>query len=357
MYCAFAWRSLPMINSVAPVEEHQKAADPALDAAAENPRVSEAADKRAEEAQLKTDSSEQIKKQISLDPSAQYSAAVTKPAPEKHGKVYDFIHQTLPAITTFSASILHGITGAGRITKILPSPIQNFLEKHTLNFSKLINVTNFSVKSFDAFKKGEGFLGLARLLYPLVVPFLKLEDVFLGSGLSSGLTMMYFGQEKMIKKSDDNLDNIFLHLKQFKKTLKEIFTKGAGPNGVIFKKWGGEEPHTMFLSGVFNFTGGAMGLLFKYVFKLPGQFGVFARRLSAIVRNIPGGALSDYAKIFSNNSNLRKAAWGYLGTSGIDLSEPFLEEENGTTASHFTQALNNIANYYYIRGDETTSNA
>ncbi len=277
-----------------------------------------------------------------------------------------WLRDTVPLAGTFIASFMHLATGLGRVKAFFPKPIQSFLERFSLPISKTVNAINYLAKSVDASAavNKRGYDALGRMMHVLLVPFAPLEDIFLASGISSGLTQTMIGVSR--EKSDDPTpksawEDIVFHFRRIISMLKDLMKPGAlwGKDRLIFKKSvpGSEkkdEAHLLILSAMMNIGSTIIGIGPKLL-GLPEFIRSPLRKFAALVRNA-GSILSDYGK-YKDPSLLVKAVGGaYLGVSALDISQTFIKDkELKTTVNHFLQPITNFANFLYamISSDKT----
>ncbi len=277
-----------------------------------------------------------------------------------------WLRDTVPLAGTFFASFMHLATGLGRVKAFFPKPIQSLLERFSLPISKTVNAINYLAKSVDAAAalNKRGYDALGRMMHVLLVPFAPLEDIFLASGISSGLTQTMIGVSR--EKTNDPTpksawEDIVFHLRKIVSMLKDLMKPGAlwGKDRLIFKKSvpGAEkkdEAHLLILSAMMNIGSTIIGIGPKLL-GLPEFIKSPLRKFAALVRNA-GSILSDYGK-YKDPSLLVKAVGGaYLGVSALDISQTFIKDkELKTTVNHFLQPITNFANFLYamISSDKT----
>lgn len=241
------------------------------------------------------------------------------------------------------ASFMHIAAGFSQATKMLPESLSNFFDKQSLKVSKFANLYNYTAKGVMALKNGRSWDGIARLAY-WIAAFANLENFFLFSGISSGISMMEQGHIDKVKKSGKNnlLEDFTSNSKAFIEKIKEVFKAGIGKDRIVFRGRKMEEKHkgTMFVSAFGNFFGAALGLIAP-------QKDSKLRKLAAIVRNL-GSLGCDWGKLLHPDPNNRNSAFSYLVVSVFDLVQTFAKEPVATMLSHFGLATNNLANFYYV---------
>ncbi len=285
-----------------------------------------------------------------------------------------FIRDTLPAAAYIAASVSHLTAGAGALTDIIPNPLTEFFDNYALKFSKLVNVANYTYKGIEAMtgkpvKKGDKTLweggnraweGLSRLAYSAIIPWVPLESVFTYSGISSGTTMIEQAQRSKIKyknatkKSPEGSpqslrEDLEENSKAFKTMFRETFQNLWGKDRKIFlplkKETGG---HTMFFSAWGNIIGAITGIM------AGSNHSSLLGKFAAIVRNA-GGIGCDWAKLIHPDINNKLSAIFYGMVSIFDVTKSFTSPETSHTLSHFSMAMNNFANYYYVNTTKTTT--
>lgn len=286
----------------------------------------------------------------------------------------NFVRDTLPTVGYIAASVGHLTAGAGMLSDIIPVPVTEFLDIYALKFSKLVNVSNYTYKGIEAIignrvKKENKYVweggkrtweGLSRLAYSVVVPWVPLESVFTYSGVSSGMTMFEQAQRYKIKypnateKSPEGsptsiAEDLRENGKAFMAMCRETFGGLWGKNRKIFLSVEKEkEGHTMFFSAWGNMIGAITGMMAgSNHHSLLGKF-------AAIVRNA-GGIGCDWAKLIHPDKNNKISAIFYGVVSVLDVTKSFTSPDTSHTLSHFSMAMNNFANYYYVNTTKTTT--
>ncbi len=282
------------------------------------------------------------------------------PTPEPK-TVKSFVREKLPAISYIAASAGHFIAGIGKLSDVIPLQVTEFLDNYALKFSKLVNVSNYTYKGFEAIIGKRAWEGISRLAYSAVVPWVPLESVFTHSGVSSGFTMFEQAQRHKIKYKNATKESpqgspssIFEDLKENSKAFgtmcHETFSGLWGEDRKIFlsiekEKKGG---HTMFFSAWGNLIGAISGMLAGSDHHSP--LGKFA----AVIRNA-GGIGCDWAKLIHPDINNKISAIFYGAVSVLDVTKSFTPTDISHTLSHFSMGMNNFANYYYVNTTKATT--
>lgn len=272
--------------------------------------------------------------------------------------VQSFVREKLPVIGYITASAGHLIAGLGKLSNAIPEPITEFLDIYALKFSKLVNVSNYTYKGIEALVGKRAWEGLSRLAYSVVVPWVPLESVFTSSGISSGATMFEQAQRHKIKypnatkKSPQGnpsslIEDLKENSKAFKTMCSETFQGLWGKERKVFINPNKDKGHTMFFCAWGNFIGAISGMLAGSNHHSP--LGKFA----AVVRNA-GGIGCDWAKLIHPDINNKLSAIFYCIVSALDVTKSFTQTDTSRTLSHFSNAMNNFANYYYVNTTKAT---
>ncbi len=264
---------------------------------------------------------------------------------------YRIARDTIPQIGLSAASIAHCASGLNRLVKFLPKSIGDLLDTHAQKLSKGANIFNYIVTAADAFLHKRSVDGLARAAYPAVIPFVNLEDMYMASGFSSGTTMMEKALQDKTKSMPENKElggNLINNLKAFGSMWKEITQDGMG--GLVTRVLNVKKAPNplMFLGGNFNFLGAFLGVAF-------GKSSDVIRKVATLIRNL-GSMSTDVAKLFCGESNFLIAGLAYVAVSVLDIIKDYAPGESKRTLSHFGVAINNFANYYYLKASKVRSN-
>lgn len=263
-----------------------------------------------------------------------------------------FTRDSLPVIGYSAASLMHLLAGLAKSGKnILPESITKFLDQYSLVVSKLVNVANYTYKGIEALSGKRAWEGLARLAYSVIIPFIPLESMFSASGISSGLTMMEQAQRHKLqglapaKTWEEDLRRNF---SAFKEMVTETLSGLFGKNRKVFINASAEKGHTMFLCAWGNFLGALLGFVVGKDHSSP------LGKAASFLRNA-GGIGCDWAKLIHPDWNNKLSAIFYAGVSAFDFGKSFTNDGRANILSHFSLALNNFANYYYVNTTKTTS--
>jgi hypothetical protein len=266
-------------------------------------------------------------------------------------KQINFIRDEIPKYGLTLASIMHIVSGLTRGANLLPDAVSEFLHKNSTRLSKTFNFVNYTVKGLDALKHKRSWDSLGRLAYSVIVPFQDQEDLFLSSGISSGITMFEQGQRHKVPNGDKpkSFSENFMHnIDAFKKMASEIFNGGLwGPNRKVFVHEDKEEGHTMFLGAMGNFAGAVLGML-------SGKGKSVTKQFATLIRNA-GGIVCDWGKIMSPDWNNKVSGITYLIVSVLDVAQSLAPEPLASRVSHISLAINNLANYFYVNTSKATS--
>jgi hypothetical protein len=245
------------------------------------------------------------------------------------------------------------------MSKFIPEPLAKFLDQNILGFSKLVNVANYTHKGIEAVLDNRAWEGLSRLAYSAVVPFMPLESVFTASGISSGPTMFEQAQRHKVKFSNATkenpqgtpssaLEDLQENSKAFSSMCQETFGNLFGANRKVFIHPDKEQGHTMFLCAWGNFLGAIGGMLAGSNHHSP------LGKASSIIRNV-GGIGCDWAKFIHPDINNKLSAIFYGVVSICDVAKSFTPKHVSHILSHFSMAMNNFANYYYVNTTKATT--
>lgn len=273
--------------------------------------------------------------------------------------VATFVRDTLPAVGYIAASAGHLTAGAGVLTDFIPAPLTEFFDNYALKFSKIVNVSNYTYKGIEALIDKRAWEGLSRLAYSGIVPWVPLESVFTYSGISSGTTMFEQAQRHLIKYPNSTedlpqgkpisiMEDLRENTRAFGTMCRETFQGLCGKDRKIFINPDKDKGHTMFFCAWGNFVGAISGMLAgSDHHSLLGKF-------AAVVRNA-GGIGCDWAKLIHPDINNRISAIFYGIVSVLDVTKSFTAIETSHTLSHFSMAMNNFANYYYVNTTKATT--
>ena len=262
----------------------------------------------------------------------------------------NFIRDEIPKYGFTVASIMHVLASMSKAFKFLPQPLADFLHVNSTRLSKAFNFVNYTVKGADALKHNRSWDALGRLAYSAIVPFQDQEDLFLSSGISSGITMFEQGQRHKVLNPDkpkNLIENFGHNFSAFTKMIPEIIQGGLGKNRKIFVHENNEKGHTMFLGALGNFSGALLGIL-------SGKGKSTMKKIATIIRNV-GGIVCDWGKIVSPDWNNKISGFTYLAVSMLDVAQSLAPEPLASTISHLSLAINNVANYFYVNTSKATS--
>lgn len=265
-------------------------------------------------------------------------------------KQINFIRDEIPKYGLTVASIMHVLASLSKAFKFLPQSLADFLHVNSTRLSKTFNFVNYTVKGADALQNNRSWDALGRLAYSAIVPFQDQEDLFLSSGISSGITMFEQGQRHKVTDADKPksfAENFMHNLNAFPKMIEEIIQGGLGKDRKIFVHENNEKGHTMFLGALGNFGGALLGIL-------SGRGKSTMKKVATMIRNV-GGIICDWGKIVSPDMNNRISGFTYLAVSILDVAQSLAPEPLASTISHLSLAINNVANYFYVNTSKATS--
>ena len=306
------------------------------------------------------------------------AAIATSQIPQLHEKPQDFLetsapikkdekqevdkyelHRTLPKIGYAVSVAGHAAAAFGQFSKVLPESLNNGLSKLAPNITKLVNSVNFFAKGLDAFRHNRALDSLARMLFPAIVPFMPVEDMYLGAGLGLGLTMMNDSHESRVNDKSNLITNFKKSYKAFREMLKETIDGGIGKNRKFLLHKDDEKGHSMHTSGIGMFLGSGLGLFNKYVISnMVGEESLITKTLhkaSSVFRNV-FGIWGDYIIMMHPDENNIKAGRAYILAAALDtLQAVVLPKELREGVSHIVQSLANVANYFYANTTQARS--
>jgi hypothetical protein len=207
--------------------------------------------------------------------------------------------------------------------------------------SKSVTSLTYAFLALESFKKNKIFDFIARMLDPLFVPWMKLEDIHLARGMSAGLTLIDFSQMSSLpKKSMTKTENFFANLKAMVQMLEESFSSGLGAKRKLFVKAQNDKGHTMALFGHLIMLGSMVGVLFG-----ANQRNLM-NKIGGVIRNL-GGFLGDITMILHGDESFVLSGCFYAANAVIDALQRFLPQNIIDPINHFNMILNNIATYHY----------
>lgn len=269
------------------------------------------------------------------------------------------LQESLPKIGYAISVAGHLLTALVDLTQLFPESLKTQLNQATPIISKAVNSINFFAKGLDAFKHNRAFDAIARFLFPAIVPFMPVEDMYLGAGLGLGLTMINDAQEGRKKRKHNFIDNLKDNIKVFQEMLQETIAGGLGKNKKIFFNSNKEEGHSMQLSGIGMSLGSALGLINKFIIKkLVGEDSIInlaVHKVSTVLRNL-FGIWGDVLIMNHPDNNNRNAGVAYISAAILDtLQATVLPKELRSGLSNVVQSLANIANYNYANTSKARS--
>jgi hypothetical protein len=269
------------------------------------------------------------------------------------------LQKNLPKLG-YAVSVAGHLSAAfAQFSNILPESLTNGLNHLAPNITKLVNSINFFAKGADAFKHNRALDSIARMLFPVIVPFMPVEDMYLGAGLGLGLTMMNDAHESRVKDKSNLVTNFKESYRAFKELVTETWQAGLGKDRKILVSKDKEKGHSMHSSGIGMLAGSALGLINKYVIrKIAGEDSFMANaihKFSATFRNV-FGIWGDIIIMLHPDENNIKAGRAYIMAAALDtLQAVVLPKELREGVSHIVQSLANVANYFYANTSQARS--
>lgn len=258
--------------------------------------------------------------------------------------IKDFFINKFPVYGYVFTSVLHGIAGLTSINNFLFSDkLKKLFDKITVTASKAVTSTTYAFLALDSFKKNKMFDFIARLLDPLFVPWMKLEDIHLARGMSAGLTLIDFSQmSKLPNKPMSKFENFFSNLKASVQMLEESFSSGLGAKRKLFVKAENDKGHTMALFGHMIMLGSMLGVFFG-----ANQRNLM-NKIGGVIRNL-GGFLGDITMILHGDESFVLSGCFYAANAVVDALQRFLPANIIDPINHFNMILNNIGTYHYSK--------
>jgi hypothetical protein len=256
--------------------------------------------------------------------------------------IKDFFINKFPVYGYIITSVLHGIAGLTSINNFLFShKLKKLFDKITVSASKAVTSITYAFLALDSFKKNRMFDFIARLLDPLFVPWMKLEDIHLARGMSAGLTLIDFSQmRKLPNKPLSKFENFFGNLKATVQMLEESFKSGFGADRKLFVKAENDQGHTMALFGHMIMLGSMLGVFFG-----ANQRNLM-NKIGGVIRNL-GGFLGDITMILHGDESFVLSGCFYAANAVVDALQRFLPANIIDPINHFNMILNNVATYHY----------
>ena len=271
----------------------------------------------------KTNQSEKIKS--SKDNTVKLEAIFGK-------RTTSFLRDKFPIIGFSFISVAHLLSGLHMFFDFLPKPLGQFLDKHSLQATKLIKSVNYLFKGVESMIVGRGVEALTKLSLPFIYLRSKLENFHTLSGIISGLTMLEASQvPKTIKMKDTN---------NFFKNFKNNFSAAAEMYKEIFNFKNLNQNHLFFSGGNIKFIGSLLGAVFEQ--------NTVLRRIYTLVRNA-GSIAADVSKFFQNDINWKISGTLFPVASLFDTIQNFTDYEKHRRAfAHLSFTANALANYFYL---------
>ncbi|MDD9899137.1 MAG: hypothetical protein OXU45_09095, partial [Candidatus Melainabacteria bacterium] len=219
--------------------------------------------------------------------------------------------------------------------------LTEFLNKNTVRISKAVTSIRYGHLAIEALKNNKIFDFIARALDPLFVPWMNLEDIHLARGMSAGVTLMDFSQNRIVGgRAMSKSDNFFKNIKAGIQILEEIFKGGLGDKRKIFVGTEKDQGHTMAIFGHTIFVGSMLGLIFG------ANKRNLMNKIGGLIRNI-GGFAGDMTMVQHRDPDMKRAGIFYAINAVIDALQRFLPKEIIDPINHFNMILNNIGTYFY----------
>jgi hypothetical protein len=244
------------------------------------------------------------------------------------------------------ASHFHLLVGLNGSFNFFSKSFSKTIDKLAPKVSKVVNLFNYTDKGQLSLRDNNSLDGLSKFLFPAIVTWFPVDDMFLAQGLSSGTTMLASAHNPRVNDKTDFMANLKQHWNSYKEMLSETFRAGG-----IKKLLSKDDFHLMHLGGNMNFFGGLGGLIADSIHPI-------IKTGFSVVRNM-GGVVCDIAKILHGDVNYRVSGALYIAAHGLDMWQAAISSDNNDKSrviSHYVQWLSTIANYFYIKPSETMAN-
>lgn len=301
----------------------------------------------AKESEAVASASERDTKDSKIHDMSKAAETAKSPAKQKNKTVTEKFETWREVITMFGyvvASSMHALAGSSNLKKFLPKSIKSFVDKNAARFSKLLNSANNFIAAVYAWQDNNMLDFLAKITYPLAVPWMNLEDIHLAGGLCAGLTQIenaQTGRVKQLAKDGSKWENIKANCKAFWQMFKENMTGGITKHLKVFLGKD-NKGYSMALSGYLISLGSLIGILFG------ANKRNFWNKLGGVLRNA-GGFFGDFTMMLYPEVNNRISGAFYCVNAVIDAIQRFLPDNVIDTVNHFNMILNNIATHYFIK--------
>lgn len=260
---------------------------------------------------------------------------------KEEGAVNQFFTKHFPKYGYLVSSMMHAITGLNCLKNFLPKSLTDFLNTNTARVSKAVTSIRYAHLAIEALRNNKIFDFIARVLDPLFVPWMKLEDIHLARGMSAGMTLLDFTQNRLVGNAImSKTDNFFKNIKAGTKILEEIVQGGLGKDRKIFVGTEKDQGHTMALFGHMIFVGSLLGVMFG-----ANKRNVM-NKIGGLIRNI-GGFAGDMTMVQHKDPDMKRSGIFYAINAVIDALQRFLPKEIIDPINHFNMILNNIGTYFY----------
>lgn len=262
---------------------------------------------------------------------------------EKPASWTSTLRDKLPMYGYILTSCLHALAGITNIKNFLPKKAKEFLDVNTVRLSKGVTSVNYFFLGIEALMKNRVLDFVARILDPIAVPWMNLEDIHLARGLSAGMTQIDNSQVDLVKKyqkGEGLMANLNAHVKAFGHMLKENLTGGFRQHFDVFFGGKKDKGHSMALSGYLITTGSLIGVLFG-----ANKRNIW-NKVGGVLRNV-GGFFGDFTMMKYPEINNKISGAFYSVNAVIDALQRFLPKDIIDTVNHFNMILNNIGTYYF----------
>lgn len=264
-------------------------------------------------------------------------------APSRNDTIQEFFKTKFPKYGYLTACVMHTISGLTSIKQdILPKAFKKTFDHVTIGLSKFTTSANYLSLAIEALKEKRMFDFFARILDPLFVPWMKLEDIHLARGMSAGASLMDFSQNHKLQDKDRKgvIPNIIANTKATVSMIKEMIQGGIGKDRKVIPVGEKDEGHTMHFFGQLISLGSFLGVAFG------ANKRNLMNKLGGVIRNL-GGFLGDMTMMSHGDKAFKLSGAFYAANAVIDAVQRFLPQEIIDPINHFNMILNNLGTYFY----------
>lgn len=257
------------------------------------------------------------------------------------------------------------------LVNFLPKKYKEYLDKYSFQLTKGVMMARFLTAGWGAFMQNRIVEAVARTIGIVALPFVRLEDVTLATGLTACFGQADLGLEGKLgksKKYESKFENFRLWVNALLKMTEEFIFAGFGKNRKVFPDLSFQRLKDIFEQVYHDFRGvdkqvvqdstdqghtvTAASYLTGFGALIGMLFGSRSRniynKIGGVIRNL-GGFVGDYTLLTHPDSNMRKAGIFTGLASVIDIIQRFLPEKYLNTINRLN-ALNNLFGFQLIAG-------